>query len=96
MQIDEHKESFHLGTEWIEQLRATEPGEPWNVNLVDALVNLGKPAVPLLVEYLTDKDRTVVLAAATAIERIARSLQQEEKGKLRCHHVSRLRKYHMF
>jgi hypothetical protein len=94
MPSNESKHIAELAKEWIEQLRATEPDEPWNVNLVDALVNLGKPAVPLLVEYLTDKDRTVVLGAAAAIERIARSLQQKEKGKLRCHHVSRLRKYH--
>ena len=96
MQINECEESVQLAKEWIEQLRATEPGELWHENLVDALADLGKPAVPLLVGYLTDKDRTVVLGVAKAIERIARSLQQREKGKLRCHHVSRLRKFPMF
>lgn len=78
MPVDEHEELAQLVREWIEQLRATEPGELWWENLIDALVDLQEPAVPLLVEQLSDEDRAVVLGAAEAIERIARSMQAEQ------------------
>lgn len=80
MPIDEHEELAQLAREWIEQLRATEPGELWWENLIDALVDLEEPAVPLLVEQLSDQDRAVVLGVAKAIERIARSMQRQQAG----------------
>ncbi len=77
---EDHQGSFQLAQEWIEQLRATERGELWWENLIDALVSLKEPIMPLLVEQLSDEDRAVVLGVAKAIERIARSLQREAEG----------------
>lgn len=78
MAIDE--ELAQLAREWIEQLRATEPGELWWENLIDALVGLDKPIMPLLVERLNDRERAVVLGVAKAIERIAQTLQRAASG----------------
>lgn len=80
MANDAYEELAQLACEWIKQLRATEPGELWWENWIDALVDLEEPAVPLLAEQLGDQDRTIGLGVAKAIERIARSMQRRQAG----------------
>lgn len=71
-------EAILLTREWIEQLRATEPGEIWWENLVDAITGQGSPVVPILSGYLGDDDGQVVQGVAAAIERIARSMRRRQ------------------
>ena len=94
MPTDQSCDMVNLVDEWIHQLGVTEPGEPWWENLVDALVGLGKPAVLLLVDHMSDENRAVSLGTSKAIERIARALRQEqERNRSGCHHVFQLWKF---
>lgn len=72
---DQDEGATEIAREWIENLRATEPGELWWENLINALVDLSEPIVPILTRHLSDKDRSVVLGVAAAMERIALSRQ---------------------
>ena len=78
MDITASPETRELVAEWVHELAATQPGELWWENLVAALAELGAPAIPLLVEYLTDSDRSVAEGAAEASQRILTILQARQ------------------
>lgn len=75
MPTDQDDGATETACGWIENLRATEPGELWWENLINALVDLSEPIVPILARHLSEEDRSFVIGIAAAMERITLSRQ---------------------